>query len=395
MTTTLLSDIMDLTDLEAEISAGFVNRRLHPSEPLAILNYGPATAYARRWNDVTRLTRGLIYNTETLEVVARPWKKFGNWDESGYPYPPTGPMLMSTKFDGSLGILYWPNDDRRYPSIATRGSFASDQADFGTRLLEVIVNTFDEETQRWLIGEWSNPNFTYLFEIIYPANRIVVNYGGDCRLVLLDVIDNTTGRQDVDRFDASIWPDKAEKILVPEGFAHSIVEKIPSGEEGFVLSWPTRGFMCKMKSAEYVELHRIVTGLSKKAVWEAMGRGEVSELRENVPDELYEWFDNTVAEFHDKISTILDEAYQIYSYAIVIAFDAAGFPEERFAWESQEEMTAHRKLFAEVFNKYPDTKAYLFKLLDGADPGVLWNMAWKTVKPVGDSRVWNQSEDVA
>jgi RNA ligase len=383
---TNLKELLDLDLLETEIADGYVKRQYHPTQPLAILNYTAAAQYAQRWNDVTEQCRGLIYDTETLEVVARPWRKFHNWDQSGKPYPPVGPMIMSTKFDGSLGILYWPDDDRTFPSIATRGSFTSDQAEFGTRLLSNICRTFNGDTQRWLIGEWSNPSYTYLFEIIYPANRIVVNYGGDCRLVLLDVINNETGRQDVDRFEASIWYDKAEKTLVPDGFSHSIVEQIPPGEEGFVLSWPTRGFMCKMKSAEYVELHRIVTGLSKKAVWEAVGAGKAHELRANVPDELYGWFDETVAEIHDAIAAILDQA----SDDEQLVRDAV-FSNLTDSVDSR----VFRRLFAAEAACFPETRAYLFKMLDGASPEALWKMAWKSVKPVGDTHAWNQSEDVA
>jgi RNA ligase len=389
MTTTRLSDLMNLADLEAEVAAGFVNRRLHPDAPLAILNYGPSTQYERRWNDVTRQTRGLIYNTETLEVVARPWKKFGNWDESGYPYPPVGPMIMAPKFDGSLGILYF-NEANSEWSIATRGSFTSDQALHATKRLGEILLPLSEDEWTQLLEQWSDPNLTFLFEIIYPENRIVVNYAGGDRLVLLDVIDNSTGLQRLDVFDSLYWDDKSPKVLVPEGFAHSLVEKIPSGEEGFVLSWPTRGFMCKMKSAEYVELHRIVTGLSKKSVWEAMGRGAVSELRENVPDELYEWFDSTVAEFHDRISTILDQAYEDFDRAVIKSHIPPASPPDIYA-----NVRERRAEFARTASQFRETSAYIFKILDNADDGVLWNMAWKTVKPVGDSRVWNASEDVA
>ncbi len=37
-----------------------------------------------------------------------------------------------------------------------------------------------------------SPDKTYLFEIIYPENRIVVNYGDVEELVLLAIIDNAT-----------------------------------------------------------------------------------------------------------------------------------------------------------------------------------------------------------
>ena len=45
------------------------------------------------------------------------------------------------------------------------------------------------------------PGKTYLFEIIYPENRIVVDYGDYKGLVLIDVIDNETGKSDLQEFD--------------------------------------------------------------------------------------------------------------------------------------------------------------------------------------------------
>ncbi|HRF99146.1 MAG TPA: hypothetical protein PLZ51_28235, partial [Aggregatilineales bacterium] len=74
------------------------------------------------------------------------------------------------KMDGSLGILYrWQG--AYY--IATRGNFDSDQAIWATIFLRThydLHNLADE--------------YTLLFEIIYPDNRIVVNYGQRQDLVL-------------------------------------------------------------------------------------------------------------------------------------------------------------------------------------------------------------------
>jgi RNA ligase len=392
-TTTLLTDLFSTEALRAEIDGGYIRERVHPSGHLAILNYSEATQYERRWNDVTRACRGLIYSTDTLEVVARPWKKFGNWDESGYPYPPVGPMIMAPKFDGSLGILYANELDDEL-QIATRGSFESDQAKHATRRLDQIMYSIWQENnyEQPLDEFFYNSDFTFLFEIIYPENRIVVDYKGEDRLVLLDVIENSTGLQRIDIFDEIPWPDKSPKILVSEGFSHSIVDKIPPGEEGFVLSWPTRGFMCKMKSAEYVELHRIVTGLSKKTVWEMLGQGKTTDdIKVNIPDELYGWVDQVTSELYDAAQAIIDEAYGDFDYcAAMLEIDL----KESFGEESSYSRIP-RKNFAAYAQKFPETRAYLFKILDGANSEQLWKMVWKTLKPAGETRVWGRGEDVA
>jgi RNA ligase len=66
--------------------------------------------------------------------------------------------------DGSLGILYKVDGK---PYLATRGSFVSDQAVAGTAMLHERYGDYEFED-----------GFTYLFEIIYPENRIVIDYKG-------------------------------------------------------------------------------------------------------------------------------------------------------------------------------------------------------------------------
>ena len=74
---------------------------------------------------MTLACRGLIVDERDGGVVARPYRKFFNHDQpDAPPLDVTAPVTVTDKLDGSLGILY------REPSgavaVATRGSFASD-----------------------------------------------------------------------------------------------------------------------------------------------------------------------------------------------------------------------------------------------------------------------------
>jgi RNA ligase len=86
---TYLSDVLfdedpDWLLLGEMLDGGYVSRRFHPEFPeLAILNYTEKTAYEGKWNEVTLKSRGLIYNTDTFEVLARPFKKFFNYGQTG------------------------------------------------------------------------------------------------------------------------------------------------------------------------------------------------------------------------------------------------------------------------------------------------------------------------
>ena len=63
------------TALNAAVVDGYVRRQEHPEYPLAILNYTEKAAYEGVWDTVTLTCRGLIYNTDTLEIAARPFAR--------------------------------------------------------------------------------------------------------------------------------------------------------------------------------------------------------------------------------------------------------------------------------------------------------------------------------
>ena len=308
-----LDAILNTEKVRENIEAGYLTERLHRELPLAILNYSDACQYDNNWNEVTVSCRGLIYNYETNEIVARPFPKFFNWDHGQQKMPPSGPVLRMEKMDGSLGILYSysdPADDiefqgKRWKStkyaIATRGSFHSEQAEWATRFFNTQMMMDESYFFRPKDGK------TYLFEIIYPENRVVVDYGDYRGLVLLDVIDNETGFSDTDEFDNCDWPDKVKRIPMA-GFDSGQVAEIRDGEEGFVYLWPARNFRTKMKSAQYIELHKIITGLNEKVVWSEMLKGKsAKQICDNIPDELHAWVENIYEDLDNKACEVVDD----------------------------------------------------------------------------------------
>lgn len=188
-----LDKLMDPGLLHARIEEGYVKVRHHPTLPYRILNYSELAAYSRTWDEVTLQCRGLIVDDQN-EVIARPFPKFFNDGEHDGDRLPqldlSAPVEVTDKLDGSLGILY-PNEGEW--AIATRGSFESDQAKWATRHYE------DEYADHFT----PQPGYTYLFEIIYKANRIVVDYDFE-DLVLLAVVDNEESISSGQRFEELI-----------------------------------------------------------------------------------------------------------------------------------------------------------------------------------------------
>ena len=282
--------MLNRAELQQLIADRYVNVQRHPTADLFIYNYTPKTQYERFWNPTTLACRGLILDG-TGNAVARPFPKFFNLDELLPAQIPVGPFEVFEKLDGSLGILYWLGEK---PQITTRGSFTSEQAQRATRLLhDRYAHTFDRLDR----------TKTYLFEIIYPENRIVVNYGEREDLTLLAVIDTATGS------DESL--DGTEGLGFPvvkryDGITdyRTLVSHADDNAEGFVIKFQN-GLRTKIKLAEYVRLHRILTGVSNLAIWEYMAAGRpMDQILEAVPDEFYAWVKQTKEQLTERYAQI-------------------------------------------------------------------------------------------
>ncbi len=272
------------------LEGGFINKQSHPSFDLFIYNYSEKAQYDRVWNEATLHCRGLIVDAYD-NLVARPFKKFFNYGEQAIDLPLESFDVLE-KMDGSLGILYWYADK---PYIATRGSFASDQA---IKATEILHNNYANAIPKLDKAK------TYLFEIIYPENRIVVNYGLEEKLVLLAIIDNTTGNDD-SLVDIG-FP------LVPkyDGVTDFTLLKNLNLEnkEGFVIKY-SNGYRIKLKFEEYLRLHRIITMVSEKTILEYLSEGVAFDaILEKVPDEFYAWVHSTIDKFNTAFKTIEEEA---------------------------------------------------------------------------------------
>ena len=291
-----MTDLPFIIDaLEEMISSGYVKMTKHPERSLYIYNYTAKAQYEYMWNEVTMLCRGLILD-EQFEIVARPFTKFFNYGEVPDQQIPSLPFEVYDKMDGSLGILYWWSDR---PYIATRGSFMSEQAIKANELLHnKYANCIDK----------LDKSKTYLFEIIYPENRIVIDYGHKEELVLLAIVDIASGIETpmtdvgfpvVKRYDGLNDLQAIRELQIED-------------KEGFIIRF-VNGFRVKIKFAEYVRLHRIITQVSSKTIWEHLRDNlTMNELLEKVPDEFYNWVRTTIDDFWYEYRNIEAEAKAEY-----------------------------------------------------------------------------------
>lgn len=344
--------LIEPDELAAYEADGYLKSQRHPTAPYTIWNYTQQTQYESNWDRVTRNARGLIIADDGT-IIARPFPKIFNYGEPACVLPAGERHWVTEKLDGSLGIVYVLPDGTF--DMATRGSFVSEQAKVGRQLLE---DHLEREGFMWPVG------VTPLFEIIYPENRIVVDYGSDRKLVLLAGIDMETG---LDRTHDIFWD--GERAAKHQPSHLPALQEAHSGDEGnregVVVAFEG-GTRVKIKTEQYTRLHKIVTGLNSKGIWEMLRDGKaVDEIIEGTPDEFFAWVIDCVGEIVENYGNIEMNA----------ELELQDAPRR----DDYEDRRAYNKAFAEWAAKEdPPVRAVLFAMRDDKE---YEQIIWKAVKP--------------
>lgn len=272
--------IHSIADIQTLIRAGESDWKQYGEVAAAVwggyilFNYTQAAQFMGRWNWFELNSRGLIFNHQTGEIVARPFRKFFNYGER-MPVQGTYIVEVTEKMDGSLGILY--RDEGQY-RIATRGSFTSEQALWATAYLSKHHDMAGLDDA-----------LTLMFEIIYPANRVVVNYGDFQGLVLIGARNRHFGQElyaaelDVLADQFGFLRPKVYDFTDPADILQA-AEEISTNEEGWVLRYSDNE-RYKIKGVAYKLAHRIMTGASFNRVLDSVSKGQFEAMIEGVPDE--------------------------------------------------------------------------------------------------------------
>lgn len=354
------------------LHTGLVNEAIHPTFPLNIFSYSRKAVHDNVWDNVTSRTRGIIVNRFTDEIVARPFEKFHNYgseqateDETGLHV--SGEPVIWEKMDGFMVTMYeW--EGKYY--AASKGSFTSPHAKWATA-----------EIQRKMKGKIGIAGTTFVFEGLHPDLRIVVDYGKRKSLVLLAVIYNDTGEEvapegvefvagtygfdSPTRFDMSL--DEARVITMTCEDKGSVVE-------GYVLTWYRTGgtpYRLKMKYVDYLRLHRMVTGVSPKRIWELLATKQSSQIDDYLNST--PWF----SKFVTKWLKVLRIAYDERKHAVEVSFGVIqGVLAKQY---EKTKVLPLRKDWAMIITR-PEFKPYkseLFAMLDGKDLDVV---IWKQLR---------------
>lgn len=326
----------------------YIGCRGHPTLPLWIWNYRHECQYDKAWDEYTMMARGLITDYDG-NIIERPFKKFFNLEEMN-KLPGCG-FEVYDKLDGSLGIIYWDGLDGEF-KMATRGSFESDQAIAGTKILKQYKKYWD----------WFDKKYSYLFEIIIPENKIVINYGDIKDIFFLAAIDKETGK-DVDVFNSCPFLKVKKYNGITDIYKLKSMEE--KNKEGFVVRFKDNTRI-KIKFAEYVRLHKIITGLSTIGIWEMLREGKrVDKELEKVPDELYKWVQDVVNHLAAQYREIEIESMNLCAKV--------------------KDLKTRKKQALKV--KDSPYSAIVFKLLDNKE---YKDLIWKMIRPHGNNVFKNE-----
>lgn len=343
-------------ELERAVEDGWVTKRPHPTLPYFIYNYTPEVQYSNYWNEITMNCRGLILDDQ-YNIIARPWRKFFNLGQVDLPIQFDTPVEVMDKADGSLGILY-PTPEGF--DIATRGSFESEQAHTASAIWWGNYHEYyNDSAEREVLQD-----YTILFEIIYPSNRIVLDYGGMTDLVLLGSVGKSTGFYYGPKVTANMiaWPGPVVEVMPFNTLSEALGKTDRPNAEGYVIR--SHNFMVKIKQPDYLELHKLVTNATPKTVWEQLRAGKSKEQIVSVfPDE-----------FHDYIGSMIDpllEQFKMRAEEIMLGFENVI---DSFMSHGDD---FNRGGFARYIEKAPD-KRYYFLMLDGRE---IRDVLWTELKP--------------
>lgn len=335
--------IYDLDVLEDYLSRGLLIKQVHPRLPLTIWNYSRICQSDKIWDDITLNMRATVLDKEG-RVVARSFPKFFNMDEHVNPIPPES-FEVYEKMDGSLILLFYYQGEW---VVASKGSFNSD---YSKKAEEILKNHK---------VDYLDKHICYSFELISPLSKIVVDYGGVEKLVMLAAFNREGGEWNINEYGQYGF----EIVKNYKGIddLSTIKQKIESNHEGFVVRFKN-GFRIKIKSDEYIKLHYYATGLTKRHIWEALKDGIVNQLLEVIPDE----FDEKVKDYITRLK-LMYESIVITNKNIVFNYAA-------------DNLDVTKKDFAEYIFKEGYSKAQcaiLFAMWDNKDYS---EIVWRQLYP--------------
>jgi hypothetical protein len=255
--------------------------------------------------------RALILDSDkNWEVIARGYDRFFNYGQGCAAEINWSQSKVYMKLDGSYCGLYWNPYENNW-NVGTRGTpDASGEVNgFSQTFQRLFWETFNE------LGYTlpQHTNYTLMFELMRPENRVVCRYPTH-RLVLHGMRDIHTGQElNYDQIKAfgflhNYEVVKALDLKSIDDVIKSCESINPLDEEGYVVCDQITFNRVKVKSPQYLALHSMRDGFGPRRV--------VTMIRENSGSQWLEYFPeftDLYNQFNEKYLTLVSELNYVYS----------------------------------------------------------------------------------
>lgn len=267
-----LKEYNDLNDWQLLKLLSIVLRTINYTQKdnLLLLKYSK-NIWNTGWTNLTKECRGKVIDLETRKVVVYPFDKFFNLNEveetklekvvenlDNADY-----ISVTDKKDGSAIIV---TNYKGNVIINTNGEFENIQIELAKKLfIEKYLYFYNNIPE----------DFTFIFELIHPENRIVLDYGSEKKLYLLAIRDLKTLRllkyNELQTFAKNNFLDITESFEFTNiyDFIDKTQKETKDVKEGWVFRVITNNtdFMFKLKYQEYFNLARIKNIPSLKRIY--------------------------------------------------------------------------------------------------------------------------------
>jgi len=328
-------------------------------EGYTVINYNVMMADTFDCN-IRRECRGIIFDTETGEILRRPFHKFFNVNEreetQDHVVDLSRPHAILEKLDGSMIAPF--RVDRQTIWGTKMGA-----TDVAKPVEEFVKNNpvYADFALGLLTGEC-----TPIFEWCSRKQRIVLDYKED-RLILTGIRENVSGEYwthtEMCEY-AELFSIPVVRAFEPQTDMKAFLDYVRDLEdlEGFVVRFDD-GHMLKLKCHWYLQIHKAKEAiLQDRNIVELILENHLDDIKAHLPAEDRD----CLTQFENEINhDIGDRVYMIHN---------------DLTWLKEEGID--RKTFAlEHASNYDQfTRAIMFKNFDGKDSNKLWADVCNTIR---------------
>eukprot|EP01083_Nonionella_stella_P018665 51914_1 len=270
-----------------------------------IFNYFVVTI--PQWDEYNILCRGLILDPTARKVVATSFPKFFNFQEFHHDIrkqlmqlfvAQKGIIQINEKLDGSLGIIFYCDTIKRW-RCSTRGSMGSDQAMWATEYLKKHQKVYHNILVK---------GHTYLAEIVYKENKILIDYDFE-GLVLLAAY-NDDGYEYKYEYLQQIAEQMFPYFRISKRVRFNSVNELIQAakdlevsKEGWVVAFEC-GMRVKFKGKEYLALAKVAQNITRTMVQRVIVEDGLSEeaLLNTIPEEFHDTIHDWYVEIWNEIT---------------------------------------------------------------------------------------------